>query len=129
MKTWSWRTFRQVDVVRLVVDCVGADLARDDDSRQLFSRLGKASDDEIMEWSGKYGAAYKKVVELEERGGDDDLKTAVRLRRVGVLGEKAGSYESVDSVEPSSSGIQDVFRILIRFQNSECRRLPAYMVE
>ena len=28
MKTWSLRTFRQVDITRLVVDYVGADLAK-----------------------------------------------------------------------------------------------------
>lgn len=97
MKTWSWKSFRQVDITRLVVDCVGADLAKDDSS---FSQLRRASDDELTEWAGRYRVGYEKVFDAQNMDGDGH--PSVRLRHTtGGDVEKSGSYETVRSVEQS----------------------------
>lgn len=97
MKTWSWRTFRQVDITRLVVDCVGADLAKGDTS---FSQLGRASDEELAEWASRYRIGYEKVVGVDEV--DCDREPSVRLRHISGGGtDKSGSYENVRSAEQS----------------------------
>lgn len=93
MKTWSWKTFRQVDITRLVVDCVGADLAKGDST---FSRLRQASDDELAEWAGKYRVGYEKVIDI--RDVDGDAQPSVRLRHTTSGGvQKSGSYETIRS--------------------------------
>lgn len=93
MKTWSWKTFRQVDITRLVVDCVGADLAKGDST---FSRLRRASDDELAEWAGKYRVGYEKVVDILDVDGD--TQPSVRLRHTTSGGvQKSGSYETIRS--------------------------------
>ena len=95
MKTWSWKTFRQIDITRLVVDCVGADLAKGDST---FSRLGRASDDELAEWAGRYRVTCEKVLGFE--GVEGDGQPSVRLRHTpGGGAEKSGAYETVRSVE------------------------------
>lgn len=55
--SWSW--FRQVEVVRLLVDAVGGSL-KDQDEHQ-FARLRGASDEEILSWAQQYQVAYVKV--------------------------------------------------------------------
>lgn len=55
--SWSW--FRQVDVLRLVVDAVGSSLGLQD--KQQFGKLSGASDDEIFTWAQEYQVEYIKV--------------------------------------------------------------------
>lgn len=97
IKTWSWRTFRQVDITRLVVDCVSADLAKEDST---FSQLGRASDDELAEWAARYCVGYEKIVHFQDV--DAYGQASVRLRHTSGGGmEKSGSYETVHSVDQS----------------------------
>lgn len=67
--SWSW--FRQVDVMRLVVDAFGSSLGNQD--KQQFAELSGASDDEIFTWAQEYQVEYIKVpkdqsLEYEESG-------------------------------------------------------------
>lgn len=95
MKTWSWRTFRQVDITRLVVDCVGADLAKEDST---FSRLGRASDDDLAKWAARYRVSYEKVVDFQDVDGCG--QSSVRLRHTpGGRMEKSTLYETVRPVD------------------------------
>lgn len=48
-KSVSWSWFRQVDVVRLVVDAVGGSLRHQNEHQ--FAKLRDASDDEILSWA------------------------------------------------------------------------------
>lgn len=48
-ETVSWARFRQVDMLRLVVDAVGGPLRHQDE--QQFAKLSGASDDEILSWA------------------------------------------------------------------------------
>lgn len=65
--SWSW--FRQVDVVRLVVDAVGGSLRHQD--KQHFAKLCCASDDEIFTWSQEYRVAYIKVQKNQSLENED----------------------------------------------------------
>lgn len=94
MRTWSWKMFRQVDITRLVVDCVGADLAKNGPN---FTRLGRASDYELADWAGRYRIAYEKVIDLQD---DDGHVPYVRLRHTAggeVL--KPGPYGTFRSMD------------------------------
>lgn len=66
--TLSWKMFRQVDITRLVVDCVGADLAKNGPD---FTRLGRASDDELSKWAERYRVSYEKLVDVQDDDGDE----------------------------------------------------------
>lgn len=65
--SWSW--FRQLDVVRLVVDAVGGSLRHQD--KQHFAKLCCASDDEIFTWSQEYRVAYIKVQKNQSLENED----------------------------------------------------------
>lgn len=95
MKTWSWKTFRQVEITRLVVDCVGADLAKDDST---FSRLRRASDDELAEWAGRYRIGYEKTFDAQNMDGDGHPSVRLRHTAGGDMA-RSGSYVTVRSVE------------------------------
>lgn len=98
MKTWSWKTFRQVEITRLVVDCIGADLAKGDST---FSRLRRASDDELAEWAGRYCVGYEKFFDAQNMDGYGHPSVRLRHTTGGDM-EKSGSYETVRCVEQSS---------------------------
>jgi hypothetical protein len=96
MKTWSWKSFRQVDITRLVVDSIGADLAKDDAT--TFARLRRASDDELAEWAASYRIGYEKVLGVHDVNGDG--QPSVRLRHfTGGHMDKSGSYEIVGTAK------------------------------
>lgn len=95
MKTWIWKTFRQVDITRLVVDYVGADLANGDST---FSRLRRASDDELVEWPGMYRVGYEKVFDAQNMDGEGHPSVRLRHTTDGDM-EKSAFYETVRSVE------------------------------
>lgn len=97
MDTWSWKTFRQVEITRLVVDCVGADLAKGDST---FSRLRRASDDELAEWAGRYRVGYEKIFDAQNMDGDGHPSVRLRHTTGGDI-EKYDSYETVRSMEQS----------------------------
>lgn len=95
MKTWSWKTFRQVEITRLVVDCVSADLAKNDST---ISQLGRASDDELAEWASRYRVGYEKIVNAQDMDGL--TQPSVRLRHTaGGMAQKSGSYETIRFME------------------------------
>lgn len=97
MKTWSWKIFRQVDITRLVVDCVGADLGN---NNSTFSQMVRASDDELEEWAGRYRVIYERVADTLDMKGCG--QRSVRLRHTTSSGvEGSGSYETIHSLEQS----------------------------
>lgn len=68
-KTVSWARFRQVDIVRLVIDAVGGPLRHQDE--QQFAKLRGASDDEILSWAQEYRMEYMEVLENQkDQNGD-----------------------------------------------------------
>lgn len=61
----SWKMFRVVDTVRLVIDAVGGGLTED---TAEFAKLARAGKDEITDWAKMYKVAYEKT--LEETDGE-----------------------------------------------------------
>lgn len=98
----SWKHFRKVDVVRLVVDAVGGGLHDEAE----FAKLGAlgVSDQEIDDWAKRYRVAYVKVVDEsagpETEGSSSGLPlgsslVAVRLMPLG----ESGRYRRVGMME------------------------------
>lgn len=65
--SWSW--FRQVDVMRLVVDAVGSSLGNQD--KHQFAKLSGASDDEIFTWAQEYQVEYTNVPKHQSLGNEE----------------------------------------------------------
>lgn len=65
--SWSW--FRQVDVMRLVVDAVGSSLGNQD--KHQFAKLSGASDDEIFTWAQEYQVEYIKIPKHQSLGNEE----------------------------------------------------------
>ncbi|KAG6357613.1 hypothetical protein INS49_013490 [Diaporthe citri] len=68
-KTVSWARFRQVDIVRLVIDAVGGTLRHQDEEQ--FAKLSGASDDEIISWAQGCRVAYIEVLENQKHEDDE----------------------------------------------------------
>lgn len=65
--SWSW--FRQVDVMRLIVDAVGGSLRHQDEHQ--FAKLSGASDDEILSWAQEYRVSYVEVPKYQSQEKED----------------------------------------------------------
>lgn len=93
MRTWSWKTFRQVDITRLAVDRVGADLAKHD---LTLSRLRPASDDELP---NRLALVNKRLLIFRTWTVVDNVLYDRHTPGGGV--ESSGSYQTVRSSEQS----------------------------
>lgn len=72
-KSMSWKMFRVLNTVRLVVDVLGGDLTQE---TAEFTRLAQAGSQEISDWATKYHVTYEKTFSEQ----DGKWRSAVRLR-------------------------------------------------
>lgn len=80
-ETVSWARFRQVDILRLVVDAVGGPLRHQNEEQ--FAKLSGASDDEILIWAQEYRLAYIGVLENQKHKSEEfDRVQPVRVQLV-----------------------------------------------
>ncbi len=81
MSTFSWKIFREVDLVRVVADVAAGDLHEDADE---MVKLGLMSDAEVDKWARKNYVAYSKSSEINY---GQEIVT-VRLRVTDGRGNK-----------------------------------------
>lgn len=94
-KTRSWRTFRQVDVLRLLADSSAAT------PRQApeLARVSRLSDDELLRWAREYRVAY--LEDVDEDGG----RTVLLVKGEGKGSRKTKPKMGVDGLPRYRGGI------------------------
>ncbi|KAJ6542978.1 hypothetical protein B0H19DRAFT_1077001 [Mycena capillaripes] len=101
--TVSWAWFRQVDILRLVVDAVGGGLRHEDEEE--FARLQSASNRDVSRWASRYCVGYVKVLEEENHErGDLGYDRMVTVRLV----PKTGRQEVHDQKWASGVGMDEL---------------------